>query len=123
MALLGFSAFALMLGEGVAVEQARNELLLLMVLLQNVDAFNARSETRSVFRVPLANNPLLAVGVGAALLLHVAAMHWPLTQRVLGVGPLVTQEWTALVVAALTLLAIMEVHKLGWRWRGRHRRP
>jgi magnesium-transporting ATPase (P-type) len=123
MALLGFSAFALMLGQGVAVEQARNELLLLMVLLQNVDAFNARSETRSVFRVPLANNPLLTVGVGAALLLHLAAMHWPLTQRVLSVGPLVTQEWTALVVGALTLLGVMEVHKLGWRWRRRHARP
>ena len=119
MAALGLAAFAGLLETGVPVEQARNELLLLMVLMQNVDAFNARSETRSVFRVPLRNNPLLVVGVAAALLLQLAAMHVPFMQRILGVGALTATEWFVLPAAALTLLGVMELQKLSWLWRAR----
>jgi len=117
MAALGLAAFVGLLETGVPVEQARNELLLLMVLMQNVDAFNARSETRSVFRVPLRNNPLLVVGVVAALLVHLSAMHLPFMQRVLDVGPLAATDWFVLPATALTLLGAMELQKLSWRWR------
>jgi Ca2+-transporting ATPase len=119
MAAVAFTAFVVLLETGIAVETARNELLLLMVLLQNVDAFNARSETRSVFRIPLANNPLLVAGVSGALLLHLVAMHLPLTQRVLSVGPLTADAWMLFPAAALTLLVVMELQKLTWRWRQR----
>ena len=122
MAGVGFLAFVGMLEAGLPVEHARNELLLLMVLMQNVDAFNARSETRSVFRVPLRNNPLLAVGVSTVLLLHISAMHVPLLQRVLGLAPLGDVEWTVLPLLAISLLVVMELHKLTWKWR-RSRAP
>jgi magnesium-transporting ATPase (P-type) len=118
MAGLGFLAFVGMLEAGLPVESARNQLLLLMVLMQNVDAFNARSETRSVFRLPLRNNPLLVVGVSAALLLHVAAMHVPLMQRVLGLAPLDDLGRAVLPLLAISLLLVMELHKLAWKWRG-----
>jgi Ca2+-transporting ATPase len=120
MALVGFGAFVLLLESGAPVEMARNELLLLMVLLQNVDAFNARSETRSVLTLPLAGNPLLVVGVSAALLLHVAAMHLPLLQRVLETRPVTAGEWFLYVATALSLLLMMELQKLAWRRRMRH---
>jgi magnesium-transporting ATPase (P-type) len=123
MAVVGFLAFVLMLESGLPVETARSQLLLLMVLMQNVDAFNARSETLSVFRNPLSNNPLLAVGVAVALLLHVGAMHLPLMQRVLAVGPITADEWILFPAVALSLLAVMELHKLGWKWRQRNGDP
>jgi magnesium-transporting ATPase (P-type) len=119
MAALGLSTFVGLLEAGVPAGQARNELLLLMVLMQNVDAFNARSEVRSVFRVPLRNNPLLAVGVTVALLVHLAAMHLPFMQRVLDLGPLAATDWFVLPAMALTLLGVMELQKLSWRWRRR----
>jgi len=119
MAAVGFGAFVLMLESGMTVEMARSDLLLLMVLLQNVDAFNARSETLSAFRNPLANNPLLAAGVCAALLLHVGAMHVPLMQRVLDIGPITADQWLVFPAVALSLLAVMELHKAGWKWRRR----
>ena len=119
MAGLGFLSFAGMLQAGLPVEEARNQLLLLMVLMQNVDAFNARSETLPVFRNPVRNNPLLVVGVAMALLLHLAAMHAQLPQQVLRLGPLHTLEWTFLPLLALSLLAVMELHKLSWKWRRR----
>jgi len=123
MAVVGFAAFVLMLESGLPLETARSHLLLLMVLMQNVDAFNARSETVSVFRNPLSNNPLLAVGVAAALLLHVGAMYLPLMQRVLAVGPITADEWMFFPAVALSLLAVMELHKLAWKWRQRNDGP
>jgi magnesium-transporting ATPase (P-type) len=119
MASLGFVWFAATLKTGVPVEHARNELLLLMVLMQNVDAFNARSETRSIFGLPLASNPLLAAGVLCALTLHVLAMYLPPLQAVLSVSPLTTSEWVMMPFVALSLLALMELHKVIWAWRGR----
>jgi magnesium-transporting ATPase (P-type) len=123
MAAVGFAAFVLMLEAGLPVETARSHLLLLMVLMQNVDAFNARSETLSVFRNPLSNNPLLAVGVAAALLLHVGAMYVPLMQRVLAVGPITADQWILFPAVALSLLVVMELHKLGWKRRQRNGEP
>jgi magnesium-transporting ATPase (P-type) len=117
MAGLGFLAFVGLLEAGLPVESARNQLLLLMVLMQNVDAFNARSETRSVFRLPLRNNPVLVLGVSAALLLHISAMHVPLMQRVLGLAPLDDVERAVLPLMAISLLLVMELHKLAWKWR------
>jgi Ca2+-transporting ATPase len=109
-----------MLEAGLPVETARSHLLLLMVLMQNVDAFNARSETLSVFRNPLSNNPLLAVGVAIALLLHVGAMYLAVMQRVLAVGPITANEWIFFPALALSLLVVMELHKLGWKRRQRN---
>ena len=117
MGLLGFAAYVLMLSVDVPVPDARNALMLLMVLLQNVDAFNARSETRSAFRIPLSHNPWLVLGVLAALLSHVAAMYIPLMQRVLSVRPLGGIEWLVLGGAALSLLVVMEAQKAVWQWR------
>jgi len=117
MAAVGFTAFVVLVQSGVPVETARNELLLLMVLMQNVDAINARSETRSVLRMPLATNPVLVAGVSGALLLHLAAMHLPILQRVLNTAPLTGVQWLVLPALALTLLAVMELQKLSWRRR------
>jgi hypothetical protein len=56
---------------------ARNCVLLLMVLLQNVHVFNCRSESTSAFRVPLHRNWILIFGVLAAQGIHIehVALH------------------------------------------------
>ena len=117
MSVVGLTAFVTMLSAGVAVEHARNSLLLLMVLMQNVDAINARSETRSVLTLPVRNNPLLVVGVLMALSIHLAAMYLPWLQRILSVRPPTSHEWWVLPLAAITLLVVMESQKISWRWR------
>lgn len=118
MAALGLTAFVMLLESGVPLPEARNSLMLLMVLMQNVDAFNARSETVSAFRIPLRSNYFLAAGVSTALLVHVAAMNTPLLQRVLSFAPLPVSAWLPLAVAALSLLLVMETQKAVWRSRG-----
>ena len=117
MSGVGLTAFVLMLETGVAVEHARNTLLMLMVLMQNVDAVNARSETRSVLRLPARNNPLLMLGVLIALGIHLAAMHLPWLQSTLSLQPPTASEWLVLPLLALSLLLVMEAHKASWHWR------
>jgi magnesium-transporting ATPase (P-type) len=119
MAMLCLTVYSLMLAADVAVPDARNSVMLLMVLLQNVDAFNARSETRSAFRIPFGHNPLLVLAVAGALLTHVAVMHIPLMQKVLSIAPVSGGTWFMLGVAALSLLAVMELQKISWRRRSR----
>ena len=114
MSALGLALFVWMLNSGRPLNEARNALLLLMVLLQNVDAINARSETISVLRLPLRNNPVLMAGVGVALGLHVMAMYIPWLQGVLAVAPPSLFDWLLLPALAVSLLALMEGQKY-WR--------
>ena len=117
MSALGLAFYVWMLDSGRPLEEARNALLLLMVLMQNVDAINARSESISVVRLPLRNNPVLLAGVGAALGLHVAAMYLPWLQRVLAVEPPSVCDWLLLPALAVSLLVLMETQKY---WRRSH---
>ena len=117
MSALSLALFVFLLEAGWPIEQVRNSLLLLMVLLQNIDAINARSETVSVLRLPLRNNPLLLVGVCTALGLHAAAMYWPWMQGIIDVQPPAAAEWIVLPLLAATLFIVMEAQKLLHRRR------
>jgi len=109
--LLAFIVFRNLIAAGVSVEAARNDILLLMVLFENVHAFNSRSELRSVFRHNPLRNPLLFFGTIVAQLVHIGAMWTPGLNTVLDVAPVTFWEWAELVPVALSLLLIMETHK------------
>ena len=111
MGALAFSTWAWLLAQGMGVHEARNFVLLLMVLLENVHVFNCRSERVSAFRVPLRRNPLLIGGVLIAQSLHILIMQWPFMQRILGVAPVSLSAWFSLLGLAGFLLVAMEVFK------------
>ncbi|TAK83739.1 MAG: HAD family hydrolase [Betaproteobacteria bacterium] len=115
---LAFAAYYVLLARGHALEDARNAVLLLMVLFENVQAFNSRSETLSVFRHDPMRNKLLFFGTIAAQLVHIGAMYTPGLAGVLGVRPVSFGLWLELLALALVMLAAMEAHK-----RLRRRRP
>ncbi|WEX10835.1 HAD-IC family P-type ATPase [Chelativorans sp. AA-79] len=117
MGLGGFAVFYWLLQQGYGEAEARNLLLLLFVLFENFQTFNSRSEHHSVFRQRLLSNPLLVLGVLAAQALHIGAMYIPWLSGVLQVAPVSLFEWTALLLAASALLAVMEFEKM---WDGRH---
>jgi len=114
---IAFAAYQWLLSRGYGVEAARNSVLLLMVLFENVQAFNSRSETRSVFRHDPLRNKLLFFGTLAAQLVHIGAMYTPGLREVLGVHPVSPEHWIELLAIATTILAAMELHK--WLWRRR----
>lgn len=120
MGTIALGAFAWMIDAGWTVASARNAVLLLMVLFENVHIGNSRSETKSAFRLSPLRNPVLFVGTLSAFLLHVTMMYLPVGQAILRTEPVSASVWLAMVPLALTILCAMELHK--WLW-GRRQRP
>jgi magnesium-transporting ATPase (P-type) len=112
---VGFVAFRWMLDNGYDEAAARNNLLLLMVLFENIHLFNCRSERLSVFQLSLRGSGVLVGGVLAASSIHVAMLYLPIGRALLETGPVTLSTWLALAAAATTILFVMELHKLYWR--------
>ncbi|OIO73151.1 MAG: ATPase [Zetaproteobacteria bacterium CG1_02_53_45] len=109
--VLAFITFQTLLSSGMDVDAARNGTLLLMVLFENVHAFNSRSESKSVFTHNPLVNPLLFFGTIIAQLIHIAAMYVPGLNTILDMQPVSLLQWLELVPVALTVLLVMELHK------------
>jgi magnesium-transporting ATPase (P-type) len=119
MGAAAFAFYAWMLDRGVSEPVARNLLLLLMVWFENVHALNARSETRSVFRIPFAANPFLIVAIVAAQGLHIAAIYLPGLSDVLDLQPIALTDWLMVAAIAASLLIVGEILKLATVARNR----
>jgi len=115
----GFLVFAVALRWGWKVEQARNLLLLVMVLFENFHVGNCRSETKSAFALSPLRSPLLFYGTIAAFLVHLLAMYVPFLQRLLGTEPLSMQGWITALCVALLIVPAMEIQKYSWQLRNR----
>ncbi len=90
---------------------ASNVLLLVMVLFENVQVFNSRSELRSAFRVPLSANPWVVGSVILAQGVHIGAMYTPGLRSVLDVEPVSPAVWTTMLGVSLSVLAAGEIYK------------
>ncbi|WP_428773910.1 cation-translocating P-type ATPase [Vibrio sp.] len=113
---LAFLNYYLALQSGESVEQVRNLTLMLMVLFGNIHALNSRSETRSLFAQSVKTNLFLMCAVPVAQLVHIAAMYTPGLSDILQIQPISFGQWTQLLLIALSLLVVEEIHK--W-WRNR----
>ncbi|MCX7699608.1 MAG: HAD-IC family P-type ATPase [Gemmataceae bacterium] len=125
MAVIGFAAFVYMI-EVMKMEEssARNALLLLLVLFQNLHIGNCRSETKSAFVLSPLRSPILMIGALTAFTVHVISMHTPFMQRILRVEPVSLEMWAVLIALAMSIVVGMELHKLWWKYRtGAWRRP
>jgi magnesium-transporting ATPase (P-type) len=111
MGLLAFAAFWAALRLGWSVDRVRSGVLLMMVLFENVQAGNSRSERQGVLRLTPLRNPLLLFGTLAALGLHVASMHLPAMANVLRVQPAGAWEWLAASAGALVLAGVVDLEK------------
>lgn len=96
---------------GYETAEARNLLLMLMVLFENVHVFNVRSETRSAFRIPLSANWLLGGAVFASQGVHIVSMSIPGWSGVLEVEPVAVTTWAILLGLTLTKFLVVEAYK------------
>ena len=114
--IVSFFLFDTLLGRGFSVEEARNGTLLLMVLFENVHVFNCRSETLSALQHNPLRNKLLLLGVLLAQGVHIGSMYVPWLRDVLGVSPVSFALWQELLMLALTVIVVMELYKLYWKY-------
>ena len=124
MGVIGFLAFRWFLPADATdadIASARNDLLLLMVLFENIHIGNCRSETKSALRVSPLRSPILLAGAMTAFLVHLAAMYTPIGQTLLETEPVALQNWGILFLLALAIFPVMELHKWSWNMRYRER--
>jgi magnesium-transporting ATPase (P-type) len=110
MAVITLYMFAWSWNNG-SPEQARSVALTTLVVLSAVQVFNSRAEHTSVFRLnPVGNRFLLAAQAGA-LLVHLGALYFPLTQMLLRVEPVSAAAWLRMAILSLAVLVANELHK------------
>jgi len=117
MGCLAFAIFSWQIHSGTSIESARNITLLLMVLFENVHVLNSRSETRSIFRQNFFGNPFLIFGMLGAQAIHIGAMYTPGLSDVLQIAPVSLSLWSQLLVVALMLIVVDELHKLWHKFK------
>lgn len=109
---IGYAVFYFLLKPmGLPETEARNLLLLLMVLFENMHIFNCRSEHRSAFRVPIRANYLLIGTVVLAQAIHIGAMYLPGLSDVLHIHPVTITQWGTLLGVAFTVILVVELYK------------
>jgi Ca2+-transporting ATPase len=112
--------FVLELKAGLPLAKARTVALTTMVFFQFYQAFNCRSERRSVFKMSPVGNPFLFFSVIAAFFAQLAVLYVPAFQWIFRTVPLTAVEW--LEIGAITITVVIAVELDKWI-RGRAARP
>ncbi len=113
-AAIGAAAFAFYqraLAAGMAPAAAEGAVLWLLVWCENAHCLNCRSETRSVFRIPLLRNPLLIGAVAGTQVVQIAALRMPGLSHLLSLHELTVAAGLELALAAFWSLGVMELYK------------
>jgi magnesium-transporting ATPase (P-type) len=103
--------YILALRSGDSLEQARTVAVTTMVFFQFFQAWNARSEIKSIFRMSLMSNPFLFYGMLASIFAHLAVIYVPALQWIFRTVPLAMMEWGEILLAAITIIAAVEIDK------------
>ncbi len=109
--IVSFVLFYILLQSGESVESARNIILLLMVLFENVHVFNARTEINYLYKIGYRSSIFLIIWVIFTQLLHISCMYIPFMQNVLSTQPVSFHMWLELAIIAMGLILIMEMDK------------
>ena len=90
---------------------ARGYVVVLMVIIQNIHAFNCRSEKNSLFTIPINSNYIFIIGVIGSILLGVAVMEIPLLSKVLKTTTIPLLHIEILFLIGLIIFIVMECYK------------
>lgn len=105
------AVFLWLLEQDMPIDETRTLLMTVMVMFQLFHVFNSRSFRRSVFQVPLRDNPFLVVTVIGALLAHVAVLYVPFLQTIFETTPLDLGQWALAIVVGASVLPVVELAK------------
>ena len=95
----------------IETSTARAYIMVLMIIIQNIHAFNCRSEKESVFKIPLKNNLVFLIGVLSSILLGIAIIEIDFLSMFLKTEHIPLISIISLTIIGFTILAIMETYK------------
>ena len=83
-----------------------------LVLTQLLHAFNFRSDTGTVFSLHSLKNKWLVLALLGSMALQVAVVYLPGAEEIFRTVPLDSADWVAIVLTALSAIAVIDVTKL-----------
>ena len=107
-----FGAYKYILDTTGDLKMARSVTIFLMILFQNMQIFNARSETQSLFKQGFFKNPFLFISIGIVTLIHIVASYVPSFDAFLKIDPLGWEELALIIPIALLIIVVMECEKI-----------
>ena len=113
MGLLVFGVWVYLIDHlGVELHLARAYIMTLMVFLQNMHVLNARSETKSIFSIPLLRNPWIFFSIASAIILQIIVIEVPIFNQFLKTDSLPWLDIVWLFVASLSIMVVVEIFKI-----------
>lgn len=106
-----FFAFKFILEETNDLVMARSATVFLMVLFQNMQVFNCRSETQSILKQGFFKNPFLFISITIVTLIHIVASYLPMFDKFLQIDPLGFNELAFIIPMAFLIIVVMEIEK------------
>jgi Ca2+-transporting ATPase len=103
--------FVSALQEGESLEKARTIAVTTMVFFQFFQAWNSRSEHRSIFRINPLGNPFLFYSMIAALFAQVAFIYAPPLQWVFRTVSLDGADWLRILGVSASIIVVVEMDK------------
>lgn len=94
------------------LRMARSVTIFLLILFQNMQIFNARSETQSLFKQSFFRNPFLFISIGIVTLVHIVASYVPAFDIFLKIDPLGWKELGLIIPIAILIIVVMECEKI-----------
>ncbi len=103
--------FASYVHAGGSLEKARTMAVTTMVFFQFFQAWNSRSETRSIFSIGFTTNPFLLFALIAASLAQIALLYVPTLQWIFRTEPLSLVDWAWIISVAASVIVVVEIDK------------
>ncbi len=110
-----FGTWKVLLDNGSTIEYARSVIMMLMVIIQNINVLNCRSEKRSVMKESLLTNPLVIGTIILSIALQLILAEIPITATFLKVIPLGLSTIIKIFLVSLVIIVIYEIYKLIYR--------
>lgn len=83
-----------------------------LAVFQWFNAWNCRSENKSLLATSPLSNPFLVGATAVVILLQLLAVYHPLLQKLLHTAPLALGEWLMIIGVAASILVVEELRKL-----------
>ena len=86
-----------------------------LAVFQWFNAWNCRSESKSIFRMNPFSNRFLVGAISIVVALHMLAVYNSFFQKVLRTVPLSAREWMVIILVASSIVVVEEIRKMIYR--------
>ena len=85
--------------------------LVTMAMFQWFNAFNCRSETKSIFQLGFFSNRWLLAAMTVVFGLQILVLHNPFMQKLFKTTPISLAQWVLVIVASSSIVVLEELRK------------